>query len=402
MSKRGKGEGSIFYSKAHKKWIGQFNNGYKDNGKLNRKTIYGRTRLEVSEKMKELQSLVAKEQYCDKSLITFKDLATDIVETKFKTNINGANTYGRNLRSLKKFGYVYKMEIQKITPRDVQNILNTQTKFSKSTIEKVYLLFNDVFKEAIKRKIIYTNPMNYVIKPKPDNLQKNKVSSFTYEEEQLILNNLENEEHRNELMIAFHTGMRIGEILALTPDDIDFEKKQINIDKTITKDINQRPAVGKMPKTINGIRTIPIIDALEPYLRDAVNKYTPNENKLLFHYKGKPRYASGINYQLKRICKDLGIREKIYELNRKGRKINCKTSNVYTHMTRHTYATRCIESGMPPVVLQRLLGHHDVSITLNTYTSVFSEFQKDSIQLYIDYMNKDKKENENSTSLHSA
>lgn len=56
-------------------------------------------------------------------------------------------------------------------------------------------------------------------------------------------------------------------------------------------------------------------------------------------------------------------------------------------MIRHTYATRYIESGMPPVVLQRLLGHHDVSITLNTYTSVFNAFQVDSLNSYISYMN---------------
>ena len=402
MAKRGNGEGSIFYSKHHKKWIGQFNNGYKENGKLNRKTVYGRTRKEVSDKMNELQNLVSKEQYCDKSRITFKDLAVDIVETKFKTNINGENTYGRNIRSLKKFGYVYKMEIQKIQPHDIQNILNTQVIYSKSTIEKVYLLFNDVFKEAIKRKIIYTNPMKFVIKPRPDKIPKKKVSAFTVEEEQLILTNLEKEVHRNEFMIAFHTGMRIGEILALTPDDIDFEKKQIKITKTLTKDKNGVPMVGKMPKTINGIRTIPYINELEPYLKDAVNNYTSNENNLLFHHKGKPMYPSSINSQLKRICKNLGIGVKPRIIKRKGKEINSQTSTVYTHMTRHTYATRCIESGMPPVVLQRLLGHHDVSITLNTYTSVFNEFQKDSIQLYVDYMNKSKAKNEKNKSLQSA
>ena len=62
--------------------------------------------------------------------------------------------------------------------------------------------------------------------------------------------------------------------------------------------------------------------------------------------------------------------------------------NISTHSLRHTYATRCIEAGMNAVVLQRLMGHTDVKITLNTYTSVFNEFKEDEINKVTKYINK--------------
>ena len=53
--------------------------------------------------------------------------------------------------------------------------------------------------------------------------------------------------------------------------------------------------------------------------------------------------------------------------------------NVNIHMLRHTYATRCIESRMPAEVLQKLLGHKDISTTINTYTTIFDEFKEDEV-----------------------
>ena len=59
---------------------------------------------------------------------------------------------------------------------------------------------------------------------------------------------------------------------------------------------------------------------------------------------------------------------------------------VGLHSLRHTYATRCIEAGIPPKVLQKLLGHTDVSVTLNTYCNAFDSFSDENIALANDYM----------------
>ena len=86
-------------------------------------------------------------------------------------------------------------------------------------------------------------------------------------------------------------------------------------------------------------------------------------DNLLFVNKNKLVTHTSMNSQLQRRLINLGIFEK----------------GLSTHSLRHTFGTRCIESGMAPVVVQRLMGHKDISVTLNTYTSVFDEFKSREI-----------------------
>ena len=118
----------------------------------------------------------------------------------------------------------------------------------------------------------------------------------------------------------------------------------------------------------------------------AIKEMTPNKKNMLFLRKdGKIYENSQVNSAFKRICKNAGIKV-IMTKHKKDSKIkgihyvNQKTSDVNVHMLRHTFATRCIENGVSPVVLQRILGHKDIQVTLNTYTSVFHEFKEKEIE----------------------
>lgn len=172
--------------------------------------------------------------------------------------------------------------------------------------------------------------------------------------------------YRNVFLIQMFMGLRVGEALAITTHDIDLANKKLNVHRTLTTDEKGCPIMGSRTKTYSGKRVLPIPDFLIPYFIEQMNIANAaknNEEKLLFKPKNT-NYARrvNVNNELKRILKN-----------------EFDITDISTHSLRHTYGTRCIESGMAPVVVQKLMGHKDISVTLNTYTSVFDKFKEKEI-----------------------
>lgn len=394
MAKRGNGEGTIYYSEKLNKWVGQFTAGRKADGKLNRKSVYGSTRKEVKEKMTKALAEVQTKTYIEKNEITIAMLGEQIIDNKFNANIITEATYARSLGTFNhiKNSDIADIEIQKVTVTELQDFINSKKDYANSYIDKIYEMLGSIFKEAIKRDIIVKNPLMNVIKPKSSKKDK-EVEALTVEEQKAFVEELKDEQYKNIFLVALHTGMRIGEILALQPKDIDFDNKLINIDNTLTKNKTGKVIVGETTKTYESTRKIPITIILEPILKDSIANYIPNKNNLLFcHSNGSVIAPSTINTQFKKICKNAGIKvitvkkKHGIDLEGKPKYVNYHTSTVNTHMLRHTYATRCIEAGIPAPVLQKLLGHKDISITINTYTTIFNKFKEDALNNYINYI----------------
>ena len=395
MAKRGNGEGTIYYSEKLNKWVGQFTAGRKDNGKLNRKSVYGNTRKEVKEKMTKALADVQNSAFIDKSDITISQLGQSLIDVKFESNRITEATYGRALGtfSIIKDSSIGDIPIQKVEVYQLQDFINNQKDYSNSYIDKIYEMLGSIFKEAIKREIISKNPLLNVLKPKSTKQDK-KIEALSIEEQKAFIASLKDEPYKNIFLIAIHSGMRIGEILALTSADIDFDNKLIHITNTLTKDKNGKVKIGETTKTYESTRDIPITSILEPILKDCISNYVPNDNNLLFCQSNKTIIApSIINIHFKKICKYANIKV-IVTKKKKGidkdgndKFVNLKTSNVNTHMLRHTYATRCIEAGVPAEVLQKLLGHKNIAITINTYTTVFNKFKVNALDNYINYIN---------------
>lgn len=395
MARRGNGEGTIYYSEKLNKWVGQFSAGRKDNGKLNRKSVYGNTRKEVKEKMTKALADIQDKTFINKSDITISQLGQSLIDIKFESNRITEATYGRALGTFNiiKESSIADIPIQKVEVYQLQDFMNKQKDYANSYIDKIYEMLGSVFKEAIKREIISKNPLLNVLKPKSTKQDK-KIDSLTIEEQKAFVAKLKTEQYKNIFLLALHSGMRIGEILALTPDNIDFNKKLIHITNTLTKDKNGKVKIGEKTKTYESNRDIPITIILEPILKECMLSYIPNENKLLFcHYNGSIISPSTINTQFKKICKNANIKvittkkKKGVDSDGNDKFVNLKTSLVNTHMLRHTYATRCIESGVPAEVLQKLLGHKNISITINTYTTIFNKFKINALDNYINYIN---------------
>lgn len=372
MAKRGNGEGSIYYSEKLKRWVGQFCAGYKLDGKLNRKTVYGKTRAEVKDKINKALVDIKEDNYIGTNKTTLIEIINDTVETRLSANKITDRTYNRNqdtIRLIKKSPLAY-MNIQKIAPNQINEMLQSYTNYANSTISKIYGMVNSAFNKAVRLKFINFNPLSdkdIIIKPKSKK-QTKKVEALSIEQQKQLLDILETDDikYKHIMLLGLNTGMRIGEILALKKSDID--NNYIHITRTLTRDINDKIIIGTTTKTYAGQRDIPITKSLKNLIDKIKSEQPINDLELLFIEKDKVIPPNVVNTYFKRLCL----------------KYNIGDTNF--HMLRHTYATRCIEAGMSAPVLQKLLGHKDIETTINTYTTIFDKYKNnelDKLELYL-------------------
>lgn len=298
------------------------------------------------------------------------NLIISINENKYNAGKISMSTYVRLQETIKLIAAadISHKDIKNITAEELRSFLNSFIDdYSNSTIGKIYMQLTKAYKVALKRGYIKKNIMEDIDEiPKPSSRkQSKKVEALTLEEQRKLLSVLCNEEttsiYKDIILLMLYTGMRIGEVLALNyKTDIDFIHRELKINKTLTRTVGHKYILGNTTKTYTSNRIFPITTIVEKILRESLWFNKGNEKNMLFwDYKNddfiKP-YE--VNCYLKRIAKKYSI-----------------CSQIHNHMLRHTYATRSIEAGVPPVVLQKKLGHKDVSVTLNTYTSVFEKFE---------------------------
>lgn len=292
------------------------------------------------------------------------------LKRKFDMNLLGETQFSRVTKTIEKLeqNELFHRKIEDLTSEEIQRYLNSlKENYSNSYIKKIYEQISQAFNFAINRGYIIRNPLMDVVKPK--SMKKDKVvRAMEIEEQQKFTEYLESktikeEPYKNVFLIQMFMGLRVGEALALRYGDIDLRKNVINVNKTLTKDKNERVIMGDTTKTYAGIREVPIPEFIRESIIEQMVIAENNPDKQLFiSNNGKLIDGKNVNRVLKERLSKLGI------------------EGITTHSLRHTYGTRCVEAGMRAVALQRLMGHIDVSITLNTYTSVFNKYKESELE----------------------
>ena len=230
-------------------------------------------------------------------------------------------------------------------------------------------------------------------KPKSE-YESNHRIYLTIDEQKTLVNYLKTTDykdcrHKYLFLLLLTTGIRIGEALALDYEkDIDLINDKLYIRRTQTRDENGKAILGDSTKTFAGQRTLNMNNLSKQIVTEALNNKLPNRNHLLFCKKDKTMYLeNSINSSLKRIALKLNLG--IYKDYDKNNNLVDKTY-LHTHMLRGTFATRCAEAKIAPVVLKKILGHSDIEVTMKYYVDVDNEFEKSENKNVEEYLkNKD-------------
>ncbi len=166
--------------------------------------------------------------------------------------------------------------------------------------------------------------------------------------------------------ILFHTGMRISEFCGLTLKDIDLENRIINIDHQLQRTSDMRYII-ETTKTDAGTRKIPITEDVADMFRAIIeDREPPKTEKVIDGYTGFLFYDDDGNplvamHWQHRFNHMVGRYNDIYRV---------QMPNITPHVCRHTYCSNQAKAGMNPKTLQYLMGHSDISVTMNVYTHI--------------------------------
>lgn len=281
-------------------------------------------------------------------------------QEKFVSN-STAEGYEYALKHLEPF---YDKDIVEISPAMVQKLLDNMAKqqYSYSAISKTKIVFGLILNYAIvNNDLPLTNFMRSIKIPK--NVKKGKVVSPDDEIIKAVTANAEKVSFGMWAMVELCTGLRRGELNALQRRDIDFKNNKIHIARS-TEFINNRPHLKDCPKTVNGIRYVPIIALLKEPLKHMCKGLRPEQ----FIFGGdSPCSLCTIRKRWDKYCKEIG-----YTFNQ--------------HQLRHAYAKLLYRAGIDPKTMQHLLGHADFNTTMNIYTDFANDVTEKSVLQLNEYM----------------
>ena len=339
-----------------------------------RRTIY---RVKLRELRKELAEAVAGninftsikneitlDQWYERWMEVYKEKSI-----RPNTKREYAHIYSKNISP-----YLGSRKINSLVKSDIQLLIDRvyEDNYGYERQNKVKVILRDMLQRAVEDNLVINNPVSGI---KIRSEKEINAKALTNEEQEVFFDYCRNTFYDNLFHVAVNTGLRPGELFALTEKDIDFEEGFIDVNKTLVyqkyltdtrKEFHIEP-----PKTKQSYRKVPINSVCREYLKRQIElkkvisqKRPKEQNSYLF----VTRFNTPLNSQIytdaiKAVIKQINLTRTFEE----------QFETFSGHTFRHTFATRCFESGVEPKVVQDFLGHASLKMTMDLYTHVTTE-----------------------------
>lgn len=337
--------------------------GYDDNGKPKRKTLYGRTIMELDKKVAEFKSLQNKGIIINDEGMTVEQWGKKWLE--LYKSAKEYNTYTMYQNALNKhiIPQLGDIRLNALKSHHIQELLNDIIqKGHHRTAEIVKLTIKQIIQQAIINEYIYKDVSLKVSLPQS---KKKEKRALTTEEKLLIEKSKLTQKERVFVDLLYYTGVRRGEVLALTVKDIDFINRKLTINKNLVLKDSQSD-IKNSPKTDAGNRLIPLptklLSELKEYLANVSSIY------LFTKQNGELMTKSSFRRFWDNILDKMNIAAGGDKFSRSETAIRLVSKDITPHIFRHTYATNLYYAGIDVKIAQRLLGHSNIQITLEIYT----------------------------------
>lgn len=355
--------------------------------------IYAKTLEELREKEKKLCVDLYDGVRTDGATLSVNDMFDRWCELKrgLKDNTFSNYKYMYNTYVRKSFGKVRIKDVKKSDVKRFYNLLADDHILSIATIDSVHTVLHQVFNLAVDDNYIRVNPSDNMLKELKlsHNFGVEKRKALTKAEQDLFLDYLKRTPKYNHWYPVFAvmvgTGMRVGEAVGLRWCDIDLDKKYVNINHTLVY-YNQGGCGGchfavNTPKTKAGCRDIPMFDFVkEAFLQEKAYQDELNisckvsvdgfTDFIFVNRFGETQHQGTLNKAIRRIIRDCND-EVLLNHNGDGEPLLLPPFSCHT--LRHTFATRLCEMEVYYKTIQDVLGHSDISVTMNIYADVTKE-----------------------------
>lgn len=364
-------KGENIRKRADGRWEGRYKIDTLPNEKTKYRSVYGKSYKEVKDKMRCVSQMPLLNEKSQQQLILMKDVIMQWLNTN-KSIHKGATEiryeYLIEKHIMPELGEVALSSVTSSVLKSFMNrkleqgSLNGKGTLSPAYVRSIMSVIISVLQYAINENMC--EPLNINLqKPSIDKRELEVLSVYDQKRlESALIKNID--ETKLGILVSLNTGLRIGEVCALSWNDIDFENQIFHIRSTVarvksTDDGSNSKLIIDKPKTKSSLRDIPIPSKLLPILvfmkQRATGIYVVSTNNCFI----SPRTY---DYRYHKLLEEYNI------------------PSVNYHVLRHTFATRCIEVGVDVKTLSEILGHANVSITLNTYVHSSMELKRQQLE----------------------